>query len=99
MAETRGCQVTLYHPELEYTEDAEKTYEVVPAKFHRWADDVYRGELNIRRRTMKILNGVADVGLILESSTNLVDWVPTSKTNTVSVPADADIKFFRYRKD
>jgi hypothetical protein len=43
MTETRDCQVTLYHPELEYKEGSE-TYEVVSAKFHRWADDVYRGD-------------------------------------------------------
>ena len=44
MRETRNCQVTLYHPEYEYSEEAEKTYEVVPAQFHRWCDDVYRGD-------------------------------------------------------
>lgn len=44
MEEARDCQITLYHPELEYTDEANRTYEVVPAKFHRWCDDVYRGD-------------------------------------------------------
>ena len=46
MEETRACQVTLYHPEFKYTDDHHKSVEIVPAKFLRWGDGIYRGESN-----------------------------------------------------
>ena len=44
-------------------------------------------------------NGMAEVGLVLETSTNLTDWVAVSNTPVMSVPADTPTKFFRYRED
>ena len=46
-----------------------------------------------------VSNDVVSIGLILETSTNLVDWVSVSNTPAVHVPADSPVKFFRYRKD
>ena len=76
MTETRACQVTLYHPELEYKEGSE-TYEVVSAKFHRWADDVYRGDPHDLPITKAIVE-LAD-GSIIMVDPNQVKMTPDSR--------------------
>ena len=48
---------------------------------------------------LAVSNGMAQVGMVLETSTNLVDWVATTNRPVVSVPADTNVKFFRYRRD
>lgn len=46
-----------------------------------------------------VSNGMAKIELVVETSTNLVDWDSVSNMPSVDVPADSPVKFFRYGRD